>query len=196
MPEEEEPTYGITSPLRSWNPAWANLHYFLEMFNIARHAKRFWEKIWVLVARPGWRPVEQGGYQAPPPVDKENYQKFDTEVPHNIQFYAIVQFMAVLFGLIAFMGNFERLSMFYRVAFLGIIILSIMICCALIENRRWVIAVEYLRLGLILASLNTLYYYWFIDWFTIMLISSAALVGASVVYFTWSWPRWTGRTLA
>ena len=29
--EEEEPVYGITTPLRSWNPVWANLHYWAEL---------------------------------------------------------------------------------------------------------------------------------------------------------------------
>ena len=33
--EEEEPVYGITKPLASWNPLWANLHYWVELFELA-----------------------------------------------------------------------------------------------------------------------------------------------------------------
>ena len=29
--EEEEPVYGITKPLASWNPVWANFHYWGEL---------------------------------------------------------------------------------------------------------------------------------------------------------------------
>jgi sterol desaturase/sphingolipid hydroxylase (fatty acid hydroxylase superfamily) len=31
QPEEEEPTYGIVKPLRSWNPVWANFHVWVEI---------------------------------------------------------------------------------------------------------------------------------------------------------------------
>ena len=38
--EREEPVYGITKPLASFNPLWANLHYWVEMWDIARRAAR------------------------------------------------------------------------------------------------------------------------------------------------------------
>src|SRR5256885_6333663 len=34
--EEEEPVYGITTPLASWNPVWANLHYWVDLASRAR----------------------------------------------------------------------------------------------------------------------------------------------------------------
>lgn len=185
--EEEEPTYGITKPLQSWNPTWANLHYFVEMFNLARHCRRLWDKIRTIWARPGWRPKELGGYIAPPPVDKENYQKFDTDVTAPLRLYAILQFFAVLFGLLAFMANFDRIHELYRWLFLGIIILSIMICGAILERKRWVAAAEYIRLALILLSLNTFYYIWFLDWFVIMVVSSFVLSTASALFFRWGY---------
>lgn len=187
--EEEEPTYGITTPLRSWNPTWANIHYFLEMFNIARHSRRLWDKIKVIAARPGWRPEELGGYQAPPPVDKAHYEKFDTHPSPALRLYAILQFFVVLFGLLAFMSNFARIHEAYRWLFLGIIILSIMICGAILEQRRWVVVAEYIRLGLVLVSLNTFYYLWFMDWLQVMLVCSSVLGLVSMLYFSWSWQR-------
>ena len=38
--EEEEPVYGITTPLANWNPVWANLHYWAELLHMARRAAR------------------------------------------------------------------------------------------------------------------------------------------------------------
>jgi len=92
-------------------------------------------------------------------------------------------------GLIAFLGNFHRIDEFYRYLFLANIILSIMICGALMEQKKWVIYAEYVRLGLILFSLNTFYYIWFVDWFTIMISCSLILVAASIIYFTLTWRR-------
>ena len=40
QPEEEQPVYGITKPLQSWNPLWANLAAWVELFEDAWHAPR------------------------------------------------------------------------------------------------------------------------------------------------------------
>ena len=68
--ERQEPVYGITRPLASWNPVWANLHYWAEMWQLARRARRPLDRVRVLWKRPGWRPDELGGYVAPPEVDR------------------------------------------------------------------------------------------------------------------------------
>lgn len=186
--EEEEPTYGITTQLKSFNPTWANFHYYVEMYQIAKKAKSWKDKFKVLFARPGWRPEDQGGYMAPPPVS-EDRKKYETHTDDYMRLYAVIQFFVVLFGLIAFMNNFDRISEFYRWAFLAIIILSIMICTGILENKRWVIMAEYVRLGIVLLSLNTFYYFWFADWFLVMIISSLSLGILSSGYFTWSWRK-------
>lgn len=191
--EEEEPTYGITTPLKSWNPTWANLHYWADMFKLAYQTPKWSDKFKVFFARPGWRPEELGGQQAIPDVDKENYEKFDTHVDNPMQLYAILQFFVALIGLVVFMNNFARigvLSTSYHWIFLTCIILTIMIVGAILGNKRWAIVAEYVRLGLILFSLNTFYYFWFIDWFTIMISVSMGLAVLSIVYFTVSWRSW------
>lgn len=187
--EEEMPIFGITTPLKSWNPTWVNFHYWVEMYQLMKQCHRWSDKFKVLVARPGWRPKDLGGYQAPPKVNIQNYQKFDTHPEERLQLYAILQFLAVLIGIIVFLGNFYRISEFYRYFFLVNIILTIMICGALLEQKRWVVVAEYLRLTLVLVSLNTFYYFWFLDWFAIMIGASLFLGIVSSIYFTQIWRR-------
>jgi hypothetical protein len=55
-PERKHPTYGITKPLRSFNPVWANFHVFAEMAALARATPRWRDKLRVLIAPPRWRP--------------------------------------------------------------------------------------------------------------------------------------------
>src|SRR6185295_5934812 len=50
--EQEEPVYGITTPLRSWNPVWANLHYWVDLSEKARRAARPLDKLRLFLARP------------------------------------------------------------------------------------------------------------------------------------------------
>lgn len=148
---------------------------------------RWRDKLRILTAHSGWRPEELGGYQAPLPVDREAYQKYDSHVDDRLQIYVLLQFLVVLFGLLAFMMNYYRLSWGYRFSFLIIILLSIVICGAMLEQKKWTGKVEYLRLGGILISLNTLYYVQFSDWFAIMVSVSVSLTLLSALYFTWSW---------
>ena len=97
--EEEEPVYGITTPLRSWNPLWANLHYWAELFGKARRASRLADKLRLFVARPGWLPEDLGGFQAPPEVDRATSPRFHVPVSARLRAYAFVQCAAtVAFG--------------------------------------------------------------------------------------------------
>ena len=55
--EDEEPVYGLTKPLNSWNPVWANLHVWTDMWQDAMHAPAWTDKLRVWFAPQGWRPA-------------------------------------------------------------------------------------------------------------------------------------------
>ena len=46
--------FGITKPLASFNPFWANLHYFVELAYRSWHLTRWRDKVWVWWAPPEW----------------------------------------------------------------------------------------------------------------------------------------------
>ncbi len=186
--EEEAPTYGITTQLKSWNPAWANFHYYAEMYASAKRMSNWKDKFRIIFARPGWLPQELGGFQAVPEVSKD-YKPFDTPAHKGFNWYVGFQFMIIAVGLVAYMVHFDNLSTFYQFVFLGLIITSGMICGAIFENKRWVIVAEYARLALVALSLNVFYYSWYADWFAIMLVASLAALALFVPWFTINWRR-------
>jgi hypothetical protein len=61
-------------------------------------------------------------------------------------------------GLVAFMTHFQELTVFYQCSILGVIVLTGMICGGILENRRWVLVAEYVRLAIVIVLLNALYY--------------------------------------
>jgi alkylglycerol monooxygenase len=69
--EEEEPTYGITKPLNSWNPAWANIHYYVEMYQAGKKFNSIKDKLKLVFAKPGWQPAYLGGQLAIPEVNPQ-----------------------------------------------------------------------------------------------------------------------------
>lgn len=177
--EEEEPVYGITTPINSLNPVWANYHYFQEMQEASREMK--WvDKLKMIVAKPGWRPDYLGGSIPLPEPDEEKYAP---PVHHAPMKYVLMQFIAISIGLMVYMYHFDSLSLLYQCLFGGIIVASLLICGGLLEQKSWVVPLEYLRLVLVLGSLNVLYYFQYIDWFNIMLVSSVLVFLVWTVWF-------------
>jgi alkylglycerol monooxygenase len=149
-PEEDEPVYGITTPLRSWNPVWAHVHYWVELFGLARRSRRVVDKARVFLARPGWRPPELGGFVPAPEVDAATYGKWDVPLPRGRAAYTVVQFALLLAGVTAYLNLESRLSPAALAGGGALIVLSLAALTGLLEGRRWA---PYVEAGRLLAAL-------------------------------------------
>ena len=106
--EEEEPVYGLVKPLNSWNPLWANLHVWNELFRDAWLAPRWRDKLRIWFMPPGWRPEGLPPNPRPPEVSRQTTVPYDTKMPRALNAYALAQFVATLlaaFGLLAAGGR-------------------------------------------------------------------------------------------
>ena len=178
----EEIVYGITTQFKSWNPVWANLHYYQDMWDKATQMKTWREKLYMILAPPGWLPDYLGGFQHPKEVDKMDVLKYDADTTSLFKAYGVMQFVLTLAGSIAYLDHFSTITTFYKLLFAAVIILSIMIIGAIFEQRKWIVWAEIVRLLLVLASLNSYYYYWYTHWLTIMEIFSAVVFLVSVTW--------------
>ncbi len=93
--EEERPNYGITTPLKSWNPVYANFAHYFDLAKTLRKTKSFSDGLKVLFKKPGWRPSYLGGYQAPT-KPKEDYKKYNRILSKNFNAYILSQFLILL----------------------------------------------------------------------------------------------------
>lgn len=151
--EEETVVYGITTPLASWNPVWANLHYWVELFRVARATRSPRDKLRVFLAAPGWYPADQGGPQPPPPVDAST-AKFDTTFPRRVGEYALLQF-ALLTGLSVGLISFGRsLEPAVAIATGVAVAWGLVNLGGLFESKPWAAPSESVRVALLpLAAL-------------------------------------------
>lgn len=92
--EREEPVYGITTPLASWNPFWANFHYWSDLLDWSRRVRRLIPKIELFIRPPGWFPQVLGGPQPPKSVRWRKHQPYDADSPK--QWHALVLFHFVI----------------------------------------------------------------------------------------------------
>lgn len=182
--EEEEPTYGITKQMSSWNPAWANVHYYVEMYQSGKQLKGIKDKLKLIFARPGWRPDYMGGQIIVPEPDLSQ-PKYDTQAANKgLNMYVLVQFAFIIIGLSAYLYHFEKLSVFFRVLAFAVLMLSTVICSAILEQKQWVKHAEYFRLLLAIAGLNSLYYISFNNWFYIVLVISILITAYFLAWYT------------
>lgn len=178
--EEEEPTYGITIPLSSWNPVWANFHFYVDLWNGMKMEKSWAKKLALLFKGPehlgkmlGQKSVDGIG---------QKMKKYRTSVPLNMQIYVMLQFVVLLYGLGAYLGHFNDLTWFYRVVFLALIVLTTLNCGAIMENKKWTNVVEIVRLLVFLPVYNVLFYLNYQDWFIYTIIISSVLAAG---FFVW-----------
>ena len=151
--EEEEPVYGITKPLASWNPLWANVHYWVELTGKARQATRFADKLRMFVKPPGWQPEEMGGFLRPPEIDRASQRKFETPVPRGFAVYLLVQFLLVLFLSAILLWNQESLDSPALAVGCLAIVWSLVNLGGLFEGKSWAFTLEKVRVVLFVLCL-------------------------------------------
>jgi sterol desaturase/sphingolipid hydroxylase (fatty acid hydroxylase superfamily) len=145
-PEVAEPVYGITKPLASWNPVWANIHVFGEIWRTARAARTWKDRLRAVFGHPGWRPPELGPRVLPGPVSVQTFVKFDPPVPRGLKQYALVQFVAVLLASVALLDGASRLPLGSAPAAVFYLVVSLGNIGGVLEARSWAGVSEVMRL--------------------------------------------------
>jgi hypothetical protein len=194
--DQDEIVYGITTQFKSWNPVWANWHYYQDMIDKAVRMKTWKERLYMIIAPPGWQPDYMGGHQHPPEVDRKAVVKYDADTSNLLKAYGVLQFIFTLAGSVDYLDHFSTISVFYRWLFAGVICLSIMIIGAIFEQRKWIVWAEIARLVLVVVSLNSFYYYWYNHLLTITEIVSVSAFIVSVAWLVISMYRDSDRQLA
>jgi sterol desaturase/sphingolipid hydroxylase (fatty acid hydroxylase superfamily) len=146
--DDNEPViFGVTTPLASWNPLWANLQFYAQLWDDARRAERPWDKLRIWFMRTGWRPADVAAKYPMSKPDLALFRKFDVPLERRLQWYVALQF-CVYIALGSYLMNLERslptaaLLLGWSAVAFGVFALGVAL-----ENRPWALKVELLRLG-------------------------------------------------
>lgn len=144
--EEDEVVYGITKPLASWNPVWANFHYWADLSETARKSKSLNDKIKVFIKPPGWFPESLGGMQHPQEIDRALYKKYSPEYSTALNPYILFQFLLFLALSNFLILQYRNLSNLQLVTCVVLVIATLTLCGALLDQKKWVKKFEYGRI--------------------------------------------------
>ena len=151
QPEVEEPIYGITKPLASWNPVWANVHHYVDLAKAMRHAPSFGEGVKLWFKGPGWQPewVKQALYSKPfvSPRTHGEAGKYDRRAPPAITVYAVVQFLIGLAAALVFLNAAERWTWMEKIGLALAVTWTVLDVGILFDRRPRAVPLELLRLA-------------------------------------------------
>ncbi len=150
--DNEEIVYGLTKQLKCYSFLWQHFHFAAEIFYTAR-GKKGWNNKWkVLFARP--KTIDSGARAKA--ERKFNIYKKDIPVERPLNKYVIWQIsitLAALFSFILFEKEIPSMQQLYITCF---IILTLVNCGAIMEQKIWITYLEFSRLVLVGISLVTL----------------------------------------
>jgi alkylglycerol monooxygenase len=150
--EAGEPVYGVTKPLASWNPVWANLCEWADMWSIARRTRRPLDRLRILWSQPGWRPDDLGGYAPPPEVDRVAQARYDVPVTRMLKVYVLAHFALATLGAVSFLYAAPRFDDALRVASALAIVTTLVVLGGLLDRRPWAVPLEVVRLATLAAA--------------------------------------------
>ena len=143
--ERAPPVYGITTPLRSWNPVWANVHVFAAIARDARRTRRWRDKLRVVFGHPSWRPADLAPPSGPPAWPARD-APWDPPLPRAVAAYGVVQFTLLLVVAYRTLEVAATLAWHEEAALVFLVALGLACVGALHEGRRAALVLEGARL--------------------------------------------------
>ena len=147
--DDAEPViFGVTTPLQSWNPLWANWQFYGQLLADARCTERWRDKLRIWFMPTGWRPADVVAKYPINKPDLSQFVKFEVPLALRQQLYIAVQFAAYV-ALGSYLLNLgETLPTPALLLGWGYMALGLFVLGAGLENRPWALKLEWLRLGL------------------------------------------------
>jgi len=170
--EDEAPVYGLVKPLHSHSFLWQHFHFIIELLLAVRAEKGIRAKLKIFFGKP--EKIDPSTRQKAETLFHINQQQGRLDIPLNK--YVLWQ-MIVLLTSLTFFILFEQYFLWpCKLAFCAITVITLINCGAIMEQKRWVFYLEYLRLVIILV----LPFYSFDHWqikLAILLLLLLVLVG-------------------
>jgi sterol desaturase/sphingolipid hydroxylase (fatty acid hydroxylase superfamily) len=149
----EQPIYGIRKALKSWNPLWANVHVYSQLFKDCWHAKRWQDKILIWFKRTGWRPNDVEQNYPLGRVDLTRFRKFDIPLSLINKVYSLLQYSLVVFVGLLLMMNVAEFTLSEQILVVIFVLYGSVSAGLVLENNPLAIYLEWLKYFLIMITL-------------------------------------------
>jgi len=159
--EEEPPVYGVTRPVRTWNPIKINFLHLWLMAKDAWRTRNWGDKFRIWYKPTGWRPDDvRDKYPVYSIPDVYHYKKFDTPASRKFIAWSWVQMFFNYFLLIYFFAYIAEIGSPHIFFYGGFVFISIYAYTELMDQNP---SALYMETAKSLLGLYIIYSYG--DWF-------------------------------
>jgi hypothetical protein len=156
-----KPVYGITRPVRTWNPIKINFQHMWLMIKDAWHAKNFKDKLRIWFMPTGWRPADVAAQH---PVYKiENVYSFDkyhTKSFTLLNVWIWIQMIVLLLLISYLFGNIAKIGSPQMFLYGGFVFMYVYAYSELMDGNKYAIVWE-----IVTALVGVGIVIYFGDWF-------------------------------
>ncbi|GGC80610.1 sterol desaturase family protein [Undibacterium terreum] len=173
--DEHPVVYGTRSPLRSWNPLWANLEVYKAVAVDAWRSRNWLDKIQIWFRPPGWRPADVAAAYPSKAFDI-NRPLYDPPLKGAPMWYCLAQFVVILQIATHFLTAHRSVSVGAGLAYAAWLVAGLWIVGGLMEKRSPYLQLEIARLiaSLLIVVLSG-------NWFGTFALSAAAQAVIAVI---------------
>jgi alkylglycerol monooxygenase len=148
--------YGITTGLKSWNPLWANLHFWLDTAKLAWRTRSWGDKLRIWFKPPAWMPADIDPHKKIDP----NSPKFDPPASGYVRAYTFAQYWVLTFASLWLLEVEKTMPRAFVLTVFVWMCYSLFVQGAALEGRPYARRLEWLRVGLTLAFALVTYLLW------------------------------------
>jgi alkylglycerol monooxygenase len=141
--DAEPAIFGIRGQLKSWNPVWANLHYYRAMCQGSWRTRRWQDKLRVWFGRPGWRPTDVARLFPKPEYDpRRDFALFDPPRSLSLSIYALAQIALLVAADDHFLAVLPHQPAWLNALYFLFIVAGLVTLGGILENRREFVLLE------------------------------------------------------
>jgi alkylglycerol monooxygenase len=144
---DERVVFGVRKPLESFNPLWANLHYYADLAQQSWRAKGWRNKLQAWIAPPGGWPTGPLEH-----FEAARFRLYDRHTPTAIRWYVLAHYGVINAMLAHFLIRLPGLDMPKTIGYAGVILGMTVVLGGLLQGTRWARPIEMLRLAALAAA--------------------------------------------
>jgi hypothetical protein len=155
------PVYGITRPVKTWNPIKINFQHMWLLIKDAWHAKNIKDKLRIWFMPTGWRPADvEEKYPVYKIEDVYHFNKYDTENSTFLTAWTWIQLVILLLLVSYFFGNIAGIGSPDMFIYGGFVFIYVYALTDLMDGNKYALVWEGLKMTIGIAII-----FYLGDWF-------------------------------
>ncbi|WP_340678819.1 sterol desaturase family protein [Paraglaciecola sp.] len=151
--DDEPVIFGLRSSLKSWNPLYANLQVYKQLWQDSWHTQSWGDKWRVWFGRTGWRPADVAEVYPIVKTDLTKFEKFDIPLSTFSKIYCLLQHSLTTFIALLLLLNINNLLTYQQIAIVVWVLYASYSTGMIMEKRSVAPWLEWFKHSTLLAAI-------------------------------------------